>query len=416
MIKKYLKHDMVKNFSIVLIGGVIAQGISALTPIVLTRFFTPEQFGVVSLITATVSIIGAFSNLDYIATINIADNTKDSYRLLQLSKLIGLLVVVLSAVVILFLYYLPYQNKVQEFGLDIALCIPLWVFFYNFFYTSREYLSRNGQFKTLSIIGISKSIIVSSAQIIVGLISPKVIFLLIAKILGDAFASTISFFHTKDKFNISKEDYLNVLKKYKEITIYSLPTKLLEAFSRHILIFVISIYYSMTIVGLYSIAMKLIQIPVTMITENMQKVFEQRSNKYVHSNKDLLTFTLRTATLLSAIALPITLILFFWSDFIIKSFLKAEWEPVAIYLKWLSPYLFFHFINQPFNSLFRIKRKTDIHLKIQTVESLTIFGLVVISGLYFNEIQMIKLYVLGGIFFLVFKKVYMIRELRKCAD
>ena len=416
MIKKYLQHDMVKNFSIVLIGGIIAQGIAAVTPIILTRFFTPDLFGIVSLITAIVAIIGTFANLDYIATINIAEDTRDSYILLQLCKILGSIVVVLTTLVILFLNFSPLENKIQELGLPLALCIPAWVFFYNFFYTSRDYLARNKQFKSISIISISKSLLVSLAQILSGIFYPKVILLLGAKIIGDAFASFASSVQTKGRFELSKNDYIYALKKYKNITLYSLPTRLLEVFSKHAMIFVISFYYSLTVVGLYSIATKFIQLPVAMIYENMQKVFEQRSHKYVHNNKDLLTFSLRTAALLAVIAFPMAFTLFFGADILISMFLKVEWEPVAIYLKWLSPLLFFQFVNQPFNSLFRIKRKTEALLKIQTVESFTLIGLVAISGAFLSEIEMIKLYVLGGVLFLIYKKFYVIRELKRCVD
>jgi len=415
MIKKYLKHEMIRNTVIVLLGGVVAQGIAAVTPIYLTQFFSPSDFGILAIVTAFVSVIGSFSNLDFIATINIADTEEESYQLLKIAQKIGMITVILTTVVILVFNFIPYESKIKSLGLEISLLIPFWVLFYNYFYTSRECLARTGQFKSLSFYNALKALLVSAMQILSGIFFPKVLLLLLSKSIGEMVVAILSFRKVKQHRKTQDtgvEDLRPVFKKYLAITKYTLPTRILDVISKNAIIFALTYFYSLTVVGLYSIAMKLVQLPVTMITENIQKVFEQRSHKYLENNHDLLIYSYRTAILLTAIATPGFLILFFYSEELLSLALNPQWVAAHIYLKWLSPLILFQFLLLPFNSLYRLKRKVSTYFKIESVESFIKYAAIIFCGLRAEELIMIKAYVAVFALFSLFKISYIALELR----
>ena len=118
--------------------------------------------------------------------------------------------------------------------------------------------------------------------------------------------------HKKELKKISKNDILNVAKKYKKQLLYSTPASFANSFSYSSINLFISSLFNNTILGYYSISYRVLGLPLNIISSNVSKVFfEDASNEY-HKKGSFKHSLLRTTSFLGIISviMVIGLVLF----------------------------------------------------------------------------------------------------------
>lgn len=410
--KQILKHQVLRNFSSIFTGTLISQAILAITPIFLARFYSPEAFGIAGLITGVATLAGALASLEFTSTINIAETEYDANILLKISRKLGNYTFVFYLAVSAIILAASNSEKIQQIGFLIFF-IPVWAYLLNLFNSFREHSARFSNFNPISLATIIKSFSISVTQLLFALIYPKAIFLLFGRIAGEAIGSIyFSVKNTLPKKSYSKDDLKRVFKKYETIAIYGIPSRLLNNFSKNALIYAMSVFYSLKTVGFYTIAMKVVQAPAYLIAENMKKVFESRTSKYRGDNSDLRSFTFKTTLILFALALPICFILFNFSTELFTLLLGNGWEETSLFVKWLSLLILPIFLSEPYISLFKVFNRVKARFLFDFIEFLFSFGVIVISGIYLNEVDMIKLFVLNIYVFSTIKVFYILKLLK----
>src|SRR5690625_747247 len=103
MLKKMLSSDANKNIIKLMTGATMAQAIPVAISPILTRLYTPEDFGVLALFVAIITIFGSIANARYELAIVLPKKEEDSINLVALCILIALsLSLILLFVIILF--------------------------------------------------------------------------------------------------------------------------------------------------------------------------------------------------------------------------------------------------------------------------------------------------------------------------
>jgi O-antigen/teichoic acid export membrane protein len=389
LIKKVLKHDVLRNFSLILSGSIISQAILALSPIILARFYAPSTFGEIAVITAFVSIFATMSSWSFASAIHIAECQRDAILLYQLAQRLGQLAFIILFCGAMFVYFLPINLKIKELGI-LIFAIPLWSYFFCSFNNSRDYLVYENQFGKVSKYNISKSLFIAGFQIIFAFIHPTSLMLAIGRVGGDISSSFFQSRLIKIETPASKEELIKVFLKYKDFAKFQQPIHIMHNLSKHFMPFILGYFASMNVIGFFAMAMKLVHAPSTIIIDNMGKVYENRAKKYLNNYRALLNFTYKMAGILMLISLPITLVVFFFSDFIFNLFLGEGWTEAALYAKWLSPTIFFAFVSRPFWMLFRFVDQLRKLLKIHITEIATKTIIITYIGIQHTPLLMIQ--------------------------
>ena len=90
------KNGFIRNSFNLTLGTAISQGIPVILSPVLTRLFSPEDFGLYAIVTSITVIISALSTGKYETVIVIAEDKKDAVNLVSLSLFLSLLISGLS--------------------------------------------------------------------------------------------------------------------------------------------------------------------------------------------------------------------------------------------------------------------------------------------------------------------------------
>ena len=98
------RRPFLKNVSIMLTGAALGQSVSILLSPVLTRLFSPQQFGILSVYTAILTIIVVMASLRYEMTLPLAASDEDA---INLAAVCGCALVVMTGVLALAAFTFP---------------------------------------------------------------------------------------------------------------------------------------------------------------------------------------------------------------------------------------------------------------------------------------------------------------------
>lgn len=360
---------------------------------ILSRIYSPEDFGILAYFLSISIIIGMIVTLKF-ENIFFIDAEKHN-EILTLIIISITIIEFLSSIILLLLWWF---NFFINDG-NLIFYILIYTTLLGLYYSGRAYLSSIGSFKKISQ-GYLLKILISNLFFLVGgyIFQPNANLLIIGTIVGQFSESIylLNKFRIKDLIEVTNVNTLkNYLIRYKNFPLYTLPGELLGNINSQLPIFFLSSAFGNTITGYYSLVQRLFGIPLKLFTSSSAEAFRsEAANKYKQDNsfKDL---ALKTSRYLFLFALVIGILLFLISDYLICIFLGKEWLGAIPFLKVMILLFVFQFSVSPISYGLYIAEKQKIdffwQLSLVIISSLSFF----ISVNHFNAINTIFVYSLG---------------------
>ena len=337
--KQYLKH-----FLTMFLGTVFAQVFNFIAYPFLTRLYTPVDFGLFSLFLTTSTIMGAISCGRFDVVIQVA-KYRDRFAVYRLSQIINCVVAILSmGVAIVFLRL--FQHTVDVFS--SALLLGMLIFLLGYCNASSYFLLKHEEYKLNAFSMVIRVVFTAIPQIALFYLFPTFLGLVLGLCMG-YFCQALLLYCSirrliKKQLPLSWKRLRHMLFKYKKYPQLDVPNALLNALSINVLTYCILFLYSPAEVGFYSIAYRLIGLPLSLVSNSLSQVFFQKAAKAYHSGRGFwreLKFNL-IISVCSGIVL-FSFILFFIKP-IIKAYLGEHWLPAASIVICLLPLFFIRFI------------------------------------------------------------------------
>lgn len=365
-----IKSDFSKNVILLLQGTILAQLIPIVISPILARVYTPEDFGIYSLFIGIITVLAGVANGRYDQAIVLPHSEKQSLSLFFLGGIISLLFsFFLLIIIILFNDEIINLLNISEQGHWIFF-IPLSVFLVSFFSLLNFINTRWKNFNEIRNITIFKSIILAFSQVIGGWLSLGFNGLILGQVFSQMISNWKLFLNVTKKCSrqvLSLNSMWDVCKRYKNFPLYSSWASLLNSASLHIPVLLLGTLYGMAIAGFFSLAFRVVGLPVSIIGNSLGQVFFQKANSIKNDAKELKNFVYVTYIRLVKIsAVPLFLVLSFGSD-VFTMFFGENWSKAGEYVQLLSFWLLFVFITSPISNLLTIFEKQKENLILNVV-------------------------------------------------
>lgn len=383
-------------------GTAISQGLTIAIAPILSRLYTPEAFGTFAIYSAIVGILVVIVTWRYELAILIPVEEKEAKNIFIISSLLVLSMSIIIFILIVFLKDMLASWLNIEHESNMLWWIPLSIFSMGLYHNLSYWSTRKKYFKKIATSHISRATIVSSSQVLggilnygsTGLISGQVGGQIVsAAVLGGQIYSTDKrIFKTK----ILVSDLKNAAYKYSDFPKYSAPQGLLNSASQNLPIFILSYYFGPVVLGFYALSMKFMQLPLSFITQSFKQVYYQKVTETINSRENYFNLLSKsTFSLMSISILPTLGILFFGKE--IYSFILGDtWREAGNYAEWLIIWLFFGFLNSPSFVTAQALRLQKLLMYYEIVLIFSRSFILLVGGLYFTALQTIALYSLVG--------------------
>ena len=390
-----LKNKLVKQTSVLAGGTIIAQIIGLIATPILSRFYSPDDFGLLgSLITIAV-IISVIGSLKYEMAIVLTSDKTEAKGIFTLSTWLLLIITGLTCVFILIyprcLTYVGF-DKISITSVVLLLLLVLGYGLYNIFY---QWYSKFENYSLLSKHAIAQKLGIVILQLLIFVLFTNTYGLVLGFSVGYLLSLLILIIPQWNEINLLSFKFTNLkllTKKYYRFPLYTAPQNLLNAISQGSPVIMLGYFFDATTVGLYFFTVRILQLPSTIIGTSVRQVFYKRAsdlkNNLTQLRKEFLNITLG---LFGIISLPV-LIIFMFGPEIFQFLFGPEWLKAGELASWLFLWIGLLFVNPPSNALLLVLKKNKLQLIIYFF--LTIFRLFVLyyGGLTGDLLFTIKKY------------------------
>lgn len=365
--KRFLSNKFLVSFSMLASGSIIAQLISILISPITTRLFTPEQFGLYTIIVTAVSIFGPIICLKYDMAIVVTKTEKDTYAVIKLCLLIGIPLSILIGVFYGMVFIRGSFTGLQLWGYILVVIILLAMYGVNNVLLAHN--NKNALYKLISSVTVIKSVFNNILLVITGLLSTGIYGLLGSQIIS-SFAGLGR--QSKDiRKNIGKlkdtglSEVKKVFLEYRKQPIYNASSTLVTTLVYSSINLFIKIVYSVEQLGLYSLSYRVLGIPFAVISANIARVFFDSAVKEVAKDGNYKRTFKKTTLILSITIIPVIMMMAILSPWIFTFIFGTEWTVAGVYVRLLSPMFAVRLISQSLTTSFIISGKQHIELMFQ---------------------------------------------------
>ena len=376
-------------------GTTIAQAIPIAISPILTRLYSPSDFGALALFSSVVSIVAIIATGRYELAIMLPEEDDDAFNIFALSILISSVMSMLSLLII-FVFNSEISTLLGNKDISKWLYwVPFSVLLTGFYQAFNYWSSRKKQFERLAVSRISQSAFAATANLSFGYVGLGVSGLIGGSLIGQSCATGVLGWQVwrDDKSStgsISKNSMMRNAKRYREFPLINS----LHAFSDTVqtsgIVFVISAFFGSNILGFYSLTLKVLRMPLSLIGSSVSQVFFQKASQTYNDGGDLHVLLKKTMIKLSMIALPVLVIVVFFAPEIFALCFGKTWREAGLYAQILSPWIFINFIVSPISQIPIIVNKQKSGLAIGLVYNLSLFVPLLLTS-YLNRSILIGL-------------------------
>lgn len=384
-------------------GTTFAQALSVLATPILTRIYGPESYGLSALFVSIVASVGVVSCLRYELAIMLPKRDEDAANLLAASLILAGVISVLTIPITYYVgNFIILSLKSPALNPYLWL-IPLAVFLNGVVLAFNYWISRTRHFGSLSVARVASSIATTGTQLGAGFAGYATGgSLIIANIIGSAASAIMLGVRVWGsnmpllKSSLSRQGILDGMKRYAKFPLIDSWSALLNTLSWQLPVFLLSTFFSPTVVGYYGLSMMVLQFPATLIGGAISQVFFQRAAEAKFEGK-LSKVVEDTVLRLAVLGLfPMLLLSVMGKEAFIVVFGTA-WSEAGFYSQILALWIFITFIASPISTLLSIFEKQGSSLIFNIILLIMRAGALVVGGLLGNARTAIALFALVGI-------------------
>lgn len=389
------RSDLIKNAITLITGTAISQALPiALSPI-LTRLYTPEDFGNLAIFISLTAIIGSVITGKYELAIMLPKSDFEAIVLVKLSILVSLFISLLLLTFLIvfndFIFHMIGENKIGNW----LYFVPLSAFLIGVYTTLNVYNNRLKKYKLMSRSMINKSLGLSIVQTSLGAIKFNgglILGQFAAYLFGNAILSK-PLFENKIPFKrVSKLEMKSSAFKYVDFLKFSMPGVLMNSLSINLNNFLITYLFNSTTLGFYAFSNKILGLPSAIFGSNLSTLYFQKLSSVrsdSNASKNVFMSFLRKLVFIS---FPVFLLLFFIVKPVFPLVFGENWAISGEIAQFLIPMFFIRFISSALSPTIDIYERQFYSIVINLVLLFSILLVVIISKIFsFELLHFIKL-------------------------
>lgn len=395
------KGSAMRHVSILAGGTAVAQGLGIAVMPIISRIYSPADFGVMAVFASVTAILTELSGFRYHLAIPLPKQDRYAKALVVLSFLLQAIFVVFISIGILVLGKTILSKISMGVLIPYRYLIPVGVAGMGAYLALTQWAIREKLFQTIARTKVTQSVSGILTKVILGLLGLKPLGLLLGSIASQAGGITTLARSIIKKKGISKppkEDIKRVASRYRKFPMFETWSGMLNTVGRQIMPIMLVGFYNTQVAGLFAMAQNLLLIPAVFIGQAIGQVFLQRASVARHEG-NLKVLSLRTYTLLLRLGFFPILLISFFAPPIFSFVLGPRWLEAGSFAMVLGPWIAFGFAYSPMSVLFAILDRQGVGL---ATEILYITGRVVafwVGSLYGGPILAASLF--GGLGFVV---------------
>jgi len=340
---------------VVLAGGTaLGQVITVLASPVLTRLYTPDDFGVLAVYASILGIVSVVAGLRYELTIPLPEKDEYAVNLLTVALCIVVLMGFFLGMVTWF-----FGGKIVDWTNTPELrpyiwLLPIGVVLVGTFNVLNYWALRRQSFGIIAQTKINQGLGAVFTQIGCGFVKPSPLGLMIGQLVGQTLGiSTYIKVFWKQKTcllrNVNLDNIRQLSRRYYQFPLYSSWGGVLNTLSVQIPVLILSSFFGSSITGFYMLAYRVLGLPTQLISRSVTQVLLSAGSEAVRRGNvsHLVESTFRQLVL---IGLPCFGIIVLAGPEASALIFGQPWEEAGVFMQMLTPWIFLVLVASPLSA------------------------------------------------------------------
>jgi len=349
-------------------GGTLAANVLSMffSPVI-TRLFTPENFGAFAFFSTIGSIILKSSTLSFDQAIIIVNDDENAISLSALA-FSAMIVIAILFVSIIYVFNQPFSMLFNQLDFhQYSFLLLFFIFSKGGLNIGNNLLIRKKKFRNVAEGKFLESLFSGIIKIVFGFfIGANVSGLLGGLILGTTCAfifigiKNINIYSYKKIIKVNIKKMGCVGKRYQDFAKYNYWTSLVNHISQNMTVLFLSVFYTPEIIGFYALGRRMVTLPVEYLSDSFYKVYLQSVSEKITKNQAIVNAMKKATLYLVLIGIIPFSVLFIYGPSLFSFVFGQAWETSGDIVRLLIPGYFMVFINRPAQAAFLVLRKLKI--------------------------------------------------------
>lgn len=353
---------------------------------ILARILTPEDFGIVAVVTVFTSFFTLIANMGIGPAIiqNKSIDENDTNNIFSLTIYIGIAMGVLFA-----FFSVPisvfYNNQVY---IPIGILLGISLFFNTINIVPNAVLLKAHRFKLVNLRLVTVSILAAIPTIIFALIGFKYYSIVLHSILVALITYLWNLYTVRPKFyfKVNKKS----MKKIREFSSYQFAFSIVNYFSRNLDNLLIGRYIGSSALGFYDKSYKLMLYPVQNLTHVITPVLHPILSAHQDDKEYIYEQYIKVVKILSLLGVFASAYSFFAAEEIILLLYGNQWHDSILSFQFLAFSIWAQMTTSSTGSIFQSIGNTKLLFKTGLISAMLIVGSIII-GIRFGSINSVAL-------------------------
>ncbi|WP_312441901.1 lipopolysaccharide biosynthesis protein [Stutzerimonas kunmingensis] len=339
------------------------------TPLI-TRLYTPEQFGLLAVFMAIMAVVVVISSLRYELAIPLPRNDGSARRLLFVAILINWSSATLSLLVVFFFREdIARLAKVTQLS-GLLWLLPLGVLLAGGYKSFNYWAVRQKRYSEIARTKVLQSVANVATQIVAGIAGLGAFGLILGQLIGQT-AGVIRLAagaRLRKQFSMTSIRSIRtkvVLQRYSNFPKYDTPAALVDVLSVQLPNLLLVALFNPIVAGLYVLAERVLSAPMALLGQAVGQVLFGSCREALKSGSLGQLVTKIIATLFAIVLIP-SVMIFLWAGDIFAIVFGEAWREAGDYASWMVLGLSVQFVYSPISMVLMATDGQKVNLSIHS--------------------------------------------------
>lgn len=407
------REGFVPDVLTLLSGTTVALGLAYLARPILTRLFTPDEFGLLGFFVAVVAVLSTGAAWRYEDALVLPEDEKEGASLLVLCLLLVGLTTLLSFIFVGGRFAIAGWFGKPEVAPYLAW-IPVGVLASGVIRVAKAWLTRNKRFTPVSAGEVTHNAVRVPAQLGAGWLGWGAAGLVGGLIAGQVASAVVllgavlrrSGPVVRAGFNRARMG--GMARRYREFATFGMPSALMNIASVRLPELMLLFFFDTRVIGWYAQAYGVLGIPISLVGVSVARVFFVNAAE-AHRAGTLRALTMKVYRRLALLGLFPALALTVSGPDVFEFVLGPLWRQAGVYVQYLSAWLFFVLVSSPLSRLFDVLEKQRENFFFNIALFATRAGALLIGGWQGDALLAIALFGISGAVLWLLHTLWMLR-------
>ena len=351
--ERIFSDSLSKGIFIIASGTVIGQLITVVTMPILTRLYSPADYGVLGLFSSSLTILGMAGGFSYEFALPLPKKDGDAANLFT----VFLLILSLTSLCFLIIIFLFGNIVLSFFHLDVLepyAVLLIFGFFGGSLYTGLTYwVTRRRDYARITKTKIYQGFGGSFSKIILGIFAVGPIGLLIGAVLSQmmGIGTLVRYMVKRDRglFKaISPSRMAEMARQYVQFPLFSCPSMIINTLGLQLPVFMIAAIYGLKTVGMFTMAYAVLVLTSSLVSSSMSQVYYAEVSHMLRENsREIKKLFISTTKKLLFIGIPLIIIPSLLAPFFFPIIFGESWNEAGFFCLPLAIMALSNFVVSP---------------------------------------------------------------------